>query len=65
MLDGQGVRLTVCEDGVSPGQACVIYDTVDDGARVLGGGVISTAVPAWRPEGHPSEAVGAAAAAVA
>ena len=28
------------ETGVSPGQACVFYDSVDLGARVLGGGFI-------------------------
>jgi len=30
------------ESGVSPGQACVIYDSVDSHARVLGGGFITT-----------------------
>jgi tRNA-uridine 2-sulfurtransferase len=29
------------ESGVSPGQACVFYDSVDPNARVLGGGFIS------------------------
>jgi tRNA-specific 2-thiouridylase len=28
------------ESSVSPGQACVFYDSVDPGARVLGGGFI-------------------------
>ena len=28
------------ESGVSPGQACVFYDSLDSGARVLGGGFI-------------------------
>jgi tRNA-specific 2-thiouridylase len=28
------------ESGVSPGQACVFYDSVDPDARVLGGGFI-------------------------
>jgi tRNA-specific 2-thiouridylase len=31
------------ENGVSPGQACVFYDSVDPGARVLGGGFIVAA----------------------
>ena len=31
------------ETGVSPGQACVFYDSVDLGARVLGGGFIVAA----------------------
>ncbi len=29
------------ESGVSPGQACVLYDSVEPGARVLGGGFIA------------------------
>ncbi|MBV8443677.1 MAG: tRNA 2-thiouridine(34) synthase MnmA [Hyphomicrobiales bacterium] len=29
------------ESGVSPGQACVFYDSLDSGARVLGGGFIA------------------------
>ncbi|MCA0422816.1 MAG: tRNA 2-thiouridine(34) synthase MnmA [Proteobacteria bacterium] len=28
------------EEGVAPGQACVLYDSTQDGARVLGGGTI-------------------------
>jgi tRNA-specific 2-thiouridylase len=31
------------ENGVSPGQACVFYDSLDPGARVLGGGFIVAA----------------------
>ena len=31
------------ESGVSPGQACVFYDSVDPDARVLGGGFIAAA----------------------
>ena len=31
------------EIGVSPGQACVFYESVDPGARVLGGGFIASA----------------------
>ncbi len=31
------------ENGVSPGQACVFYDSVDPHARVLGGGFIAAA----------------------
>ena len=58
--DGEGVRLSLSEDGVSPGQACVIYDSIADGARVLGGGVIRSTVPAWRP--HPALPAGAAVA---
>ena len=29
------------EEGVAPGQACVIYDGTDQRARVLGGGTIA------------------------
>ncbi len=40
------VELIAGEDGVSPGQACVFYDAVQGQARVLGGGVIATAIAA-------------------
>ena len=40
---GVEVELLAPEDGVSPGQACVIYDSPDPGARVLGGGTIAAA----------------------
>jgi tRNA-specific 2-thiouridylase len=33
------------EEGVAPGQACVIYDSLDPRARVLGGGVIRATLP--------------------
>jgi tRNA-specific 2-thiouridylase len=41
---GEGVTVTIAggEYGVSPGQACVLYDGMGPGARVLGGGFIST-----------------------
>ena len=51
LRDGRSVSLAVAENGVSPGQACVIYDSAADRARVLGGGVIKATVPAWRPQG--------------
>ena len=40
--DDKGVHVLLArgEEGVSPGQACVIYDHAGAGARVLGGGVI-------------------------
>ncbi|MGP9819364.1 tRNA 2-thiouridine(34) synthase MnmA [Salinarimonas sp. NSM] len=41
------VSLVSPEDGVSPGQACVLYESEDPRARVLGGGVI-----ARRIDGH-------------
>ena len=42
IADAQGVHVLLAEgeEGVSPGQACVIYDHAGAGARVLGGGVI-------------------------
>jgi len=46
------VELAAGEEGVAPGQACVIYDSAGPEARVLGGGVISRA---------PREALAAAA----
>ena len=39
--DGQlGVILDDGEDGVAPGQACVLYESTDAGSRLLGGGWI-------------------------
>ncbi|MCO5091553.1 tRNA 2-thiouridine(34) synthase MnmA [Bosea sp. (in: a-proteobacteria)] len=40
--DAEGLRVTLAgdEEGVSPGQACVIYADAGPGARVLGGGTI-------------------------
>jgi tRNA-specific 2-thiouridylase len=38
---GIEVELAAAEDGVSPGQACVVYDGEDVRARVLGGGTIA------------------------
>jgi len=39
--DGRiGVELLDGEQGIAPGQACVLYDAPGDEARVLGGGFI-------------------------
>lgn len=40
--DGEGVAIEIAggEEGIAPGQACVIYDSVGAQARVLGGGTI-------------------------
>lgn len=38
--DGPVVELPVAERGVAPGQACVIYDSAEPRARILGGGTI-------------------------
>ncbi|MDJ1158116.1 tRNA 2-thiouridine(34) synthase MnmA [Chelatococcus sp. SYSU_G07232] len=44
---GAEVELLAPEEGVAPGQACVIYDSLEGRARVLGGGTIgSTLAPA-------------------
>jgi tRNA-uridine 2-sulfurtransferase len=43
--DGVEVDLIAGEHGVSPGQACVFYDAPEGQARVLGGGVIQSAIP--------------------
>jgi tRNA-specific 2-thiouridylase len=45
---GVEVELEECEEGVAPGQACVFYDSTDDRARVLGGGIIKTGSLAGR-----------------
>jgi tRNA-specific 2-thiouridylase len=47
--NGIEVDLVAGEDGVSPGQACVFYDAPDGQARVLGGGIIASAVAASAP----------------
>ena len=39
------VEITGGEEGVAPGQACVVYENADPRARVLGGGIIRTTVP--------------------
>ena len=41
-LNRRVVELTGGEHGVAPGQACVFYDREGPGARVLGGGWITT-----------------------
>ena len=40
---GEGAVVAIAEGeyGISPGQACVLYDGLGEGARVLGGGFIS------------------------
>jgi tRNA-specific 2-thiouridylase len=59
-LGGVEVELIAGEDGVSPGQACVFYDAQAGQARVLGGGIIQSAVAA-----REAPAVGAAGRAAA
>lgn len=59
IIRAQGGRITVelvnGELGVAPGQACVIYDGIEAGARVLGGGIIN------RPESRAGAPQGIAA----
>jgi tRNA-specific 2-thiouridylase len=51
---GIEVELVDGEDGVSPGQACVLYDAAEGQARVLGGGFIRRA--AAQVAAEPEEA---------
>ena len=44
------VELVGSEDGVSPGQACAFYDAAEGQARVLGGGIIASTMPASMTE---------------
>jgi len=46
--DTEGVEIVLAsaEEGVAPGQACVIYDSVEGRAQVLGGGTIRATRPA-------------------
>jgi len=47
LVDGAPVVLfDEAEEGVSPGQACVLYDPASGGERVLGGGFIESTTPA-------------------
>jgi tRNA-specific 2-thiouridylase len=48
------VELIGGEDGVSPGQACVLYDAADGQARVLGGGIIAGTIAAATAKGAAS-----------
>jgi tRNA-specific 2-thiouridylase len=40
LFAGGAVAFLEPESGVSPGQACVIYESTETSARVLGGGFI-------------------------
>ncbi|MGO9698730.1 MAG: tRNA 2-thiouridine(34) synthase MnmA [Xanthobacteraceae bacterium] len=53
---GIDVELIASEDGVSPGQACAFYDSIQGQARVLGGGIIASTVAAPRAkEAHRAD----------
>jgi tRNA-specific 2-thiouridylase len=54
------VELLTGEEGVSPGQACVLYDSAGGRARVLGGGFIKSAAPdAMAATGAPADMMAA------
>ena len=56
------IELIDGEDGVSPGQACVLYDGASGQARVLGGGFIRSAIPAAAGGRRPAHAASSALA---
>jgi tRNA-uridine 2-sulfurtransferase len=58
--DGVVVAIAKGEYGVSPGQACVLYDGLGSGARVLGGGFIALQRPrvAFTRSGPVAQALG-------
>lgn len=63
-VDGRPVvELAEDETGVAPGQACVFYDGLDAGARVLGGGWIERAEHAPAADAALARLVGAEPAA--
>lgn len=51
--DGVTVTITHGEYGVSPGQACVLYEKPGSGARVLGGGFIARGFPVKKNRSLP------------
>jgi len=53
------------EEGVAPGQACVLYDSAGLRARILGGGVITTTLPMTQSRGKMLSALQPEAAFVA
>ena len=55
--DGAELLLSDAEDGVSPGQAAVFYETDGAGARVLGGGFVISAPAGQRDDVNESETV--------
>lgn len=48
VVDGEAVvQFDEAEEGVSPGQACVLYDPASGGERILGGGFIQSTSAAY------------------
>jgi tRNA-specific 2-thiouridylase len=54
--DEAEIEIARGEEAIAPGQACVIYDSADPRARVLGGGVIRASVPLSAPPREPLRA---------
>jgi tRNA-specific 2-thiouridylase len=51
IVDGEAiVQFDEAEEGVSPGQACVLYDPASGGERILGGGFIQSTSAAYSAE---------------
>ena len=48
VADQVQVQFDDAEEGVAPGQACVLYDPATQGDRVLGGGFIASTIAAYR-----------------
>ena len=48
VADQVQVQFDEAEEGVAPGQACVLYDPETTGDRVLGGGFIASTIAAYR-----------------
>ena len=55
--DGFELELAGGEEGVAPGQACVLYDAAAGQARMLGGGFIRSAVSQSEIDGLPAMGV--------
>ncbi len=55
--DGFEVEFVGGEEGVAPGQACVLYDAAAGQARMLGGGFIRSAVSQSETDGLPAMGV--------
>lgn len=58
---GTEIELEDGEEGVAPGQACVIYDSANERARLLGGGVIKSAANTGATAAHETAPLAAAA----
>jgi tRNA-specific 2-thiouridylase len=55
--NGVEVEFVVDEEGVSPGQACVFYDSAGPAARILGGGIIAATQTGYQTNAARHEAV--------